>query len=442
MSGRIVRAVIFVFVVACAAGSSIASEVRQGVPDRPAGTLDEVPSRAKCSNDVKSTSDDETRVEALLSKLDPASVQAAEAVPILLAALRDFETDSTLRERSAAMLARIGEPARAAVPILIEILERSQQVISPIPDGTTGEERSTREDTRYWAMKSLGVFGSVAADAVPIVAQFLTSAATTQATTQATSPQLRVLAADTLGQIRTSAAIGVLTAELMKPRRTNNYESIVLRQTIIDGLASAGPLAVGAIPALGRAAEDDNADIRRKACEALGSLGSRAEGGMNSLLERLILDEDAAVKDAAANALAQIGQPAVASLVDLLERGDPELQWRAAKALGQVGPVARPAAESLKLAFDIPSTQVRIEAIDAVWKISRDPQAVATALVKILSEDERQIRRRASGMLVELEPLPRDTSVALKELAANGGANERRAAEYVIRERSRKASQQ
>ena len=126
---------------------------------------------------------------------------------------------------------------------------------------------------------------------------------------------------------------------------------------------------------------------------------------MDSLLERLILDDDAAVQDAAANALAQVGQPAVESLVDLLERGGPELQWRAAKALGQVGAVAKRAVESLKVAFGSPSTQVRIEAIDAVWKISRDPRAVAAALVKTLSEDDRQIRRRAAGMLVELEPL-------------------------------------
>ena len=162
---------------------------------------------------------------------------------------------------------------------------------------------------------------------------------------------------------------------------------------------------------------------------------------MDSLIERLVLDEDAAVKDAAANALAQVGQPAVAMLADLLERGGPDLQWRAARALGQTGTAARSVIPKLEHAFENSSTQVRIEAVDAVWIISRDSHLVASALVKLLSEDDRQVRRRAAGLLVELKPLPRETSVELEELAAGGSSNESRAAAYVLRERSRKADQ-
>jgi HEAT repeat protein len=428
---RIVRAVVVACVLVGVAESSYSSEMRRGKPARPLSQDGEVTTRLECPVDARPTADNKVEIEALLSELNPSSRQAAEAVPILLAALRDSETDAKLRERLAAMLARIGEQARAAVPVLIEILEQSGETSSSASAKAGAKEVSTDAKTSYWVMKSLGRFGNVAADAVPSVARFLTS--------PETSPQLQVLAADTLGRIRTAGAIGVLTVELMKPRRFNDYESIVLRQTIIDGLALAGPLAVGAIPSLGRASEDDNADIRRKACDALGSLGPRAEGGMNSLLERLILDQDAAVQDAAASALAQVGHPAVESLISLLERGGPELQWRAAKALGQVGAVAKRAVESLKVALGSPSTQVRIEAIDAVWKISRDPRAVTAVLVKTLSEDDRQVRRRAAGMLVELEPLPRETAVALQELATSGNTNERRAAEYVIRERTRRA---
>lgn len=411
-----------------AARPLVSCEIRSVGADRSISSNDAVISR----DEPKTPSEIETSVETLLSALDPTGRQVSEAVPILLTVLRDSNIDDTLRARSATMLARIGEPARTAVPTLVEILEQSQEVTASVPD-QDGEGLSKRESTSYWAMKSLGLFGNVAADAVPAVAQILRS--------PETPPQLRVLAADTLGQIRTSSAIGVLTAELMKPRRGSNYETIVLRKTIIDGLALAGPIAVGAIPALARVAEDENADVRRKACEALGSLGPRAEGAMDLLLERLILDDDAAVKDAAANALAQVGQPAVATLVDLLERGGPELQWRAAKALGQVGAAAPPTVDSLKQAFRSQSPEVRIEAVDAVWKMSRDSRTVGSVLVKCLSDDDRLIRRRAAGILVELEPLPRETSAALQKLIVNGDTNQRRAAEYVIRERSRRATQ-
>lgn len=431
---RHVAFAVVVCVVACFAVSLMASESRRERPQRSDGKADDLAVWGTCSEVVRPVSEVDEQIEALLSKLDPSSRQAAEAVPYLLAALRDSNTDDVLRERSAAMLARIGEPARAAVPVLVEILDRSgDETISSGSARADVPKVSKITETSYWCMKCLGRFGNVAADAVPSVARFLRS--------PATSSKLRVLAADTLGQIRTSAAIGILTAELMKPQRGGDYESVVVRKTIIDGLALAGPVAVGAIPALARAAEDENADVRRKACEALGALGPRAEGAMDLLLERLILDDDAAVKDAAANAVAQVGQPAVASLVDLLERGGQELQWRAARSIGQIGKAARSAVPQLERAFDNSSVQVRIEAVDAVWKISGEPQLVAATLVKTLSEDDRQVRRRAAELLVELEPLPSETSAALVELSASDDSNGRRSAAYVIRQRFREASQ-
>lgn len=427
---RGMRVVVTLCVACAAAGQAVACELSRGKHAvAPNGGV-EVASRPESSAQSGATAESRTRIEMLLSELDPSSEQAADAVPVLLAALRNPETDTTLRERSAAMLGRIGEPARGAVDVLIEVLVRAQR---EKPATSANDQSPTNEDTSYWVMKCLGLFGNVADGAVPAVSQVFTS--------PASSSELRVLAADTLGQIRTAASIDVLTTELMKPRRRSDHESIILRQTVIDSLALAGPLATAAIPGLARALEDDNADIRRKACDTLGALGPRAEGGMDSLFECLILDEDAAVKDAAANALARVGQPGVAMLVDLLERGGPDLQWRAARSLGQTRPAAKLAIEPLKLAFDNSSPEVRIEAVDAAWKISRDASVVDSYLLKLLSERDRQIRRRAAGLLVGVGPLSRETSAALLELSLSGGTHGRRAAAYVIRERSRRAVQ-
>jgi HEAT repeat protein len=427
---RRIRIVAVLCVVCATASQTFACEMsRKKLLDVPACRA-ELATCPQTSIQGRATAQSRARIETLLAELDPSSEQAADAVPVLLAALRDSETDATLRERSAAMLGRIGEPARGAVAVLIEVLDRAQ--LAKPSDSAHGQSQ-TSDDTSYWAMKSLGLFGNVAGDAVPVVSRVLTS--------PASPSKLRVLAADALGQIRTAASIDVLTTELMKPRRFSDYESIILRQTIIDSLALAGPLAAGAIPALARALEDDNADVRRKACETLGALGPRAEGGMGPLFERLVLDEDAAVKDAAANALAQVGRPAVAMLGDLLERGGPDLQWRAARSLGQTGVAAKSVIPQLKHAFGNSSSHVRIEAVDAVWKISRDSILVAATLVKLLAEDDRQVRRRAAGLLVELTPLPRETSRDLEELAAGSSSHGSRAAAYVLRERSRQEDQ-
>ena len=365
-------------------------------------------------------------IEKLLANLDPTSDEAMEAVPVLLAALRNPESDSTVRERSAKLLARIGEPARHAVPTLIDLLKQPGPA-SEKNQPVTGSKIET--DVRYWTMKSLGVFGSVAADAVPTIRQLLES--------PQTSLELRVLAADTLGQIRSPAAVGVLTTELMKSHSSDS----LLRLTMIDSLGLCGPQAVGAVPALARATEDSNATIRRKACAAIGALGPRAESGTASLMERLVLDEDPAVKDAAASALAQLGASSVPSLIELLEQGGPELQWRAARALGQIGNAAEATQTALERSFENSTNEVRIEAVDAVWKITRDPNLVAAPLMKELATDDRQIRRRAAQLLIELNPLPAETLAALSRISETGNSSEARAAAYVIRERARKTDQ-
>lgn len=390
---------------------------------------------AAAANDAAANNDrasiDPASIDKLLSDLDPASKRAIEAVPALINALRSPETSALLRERVGTMLGRIGEPARGAVPVLVGYLAQFKSKTGSEPAGAA--TISKEDDVRYWVMKSLCLFGPVAADAVPAVRAILIS--------KDVSPRLRLLAADTLGQLRSPAAIGVLTRQLLQPRRNNSYEETLLRQTMIDSLAMSGPLAVGALPALSRATEDSNADIRRSACQAIGSLGPRAEGALTSLLERLVLDDDAAVKDASADALARIGSLSVPALTDLLERGGPDLQWRAAKSLGQIGPRAKDAVPQLRRTLQSPDNEVRIESIDALWRISRDPNPVAAALVGELSTDDRQVRRRAAQLLIGIELLPVDISKELEQLTAADNSDAARAAAYVLRERSRKPDQ-
>lgn len=383
-----------------------------------------------CPAPIPDAPERQTDVERLLANLDPTTDAAATAVPHLLAVLQNPLSDPVVRERSAKMLARIGEPARDAVPLLVQIL-RTAETSGSAQNAVSVSTGQTA--VPYWAMKSLGVFGTVAADAVPAIAAILND--------QDSSAELRILAADTLGQIASPAAAGVLTTELMKPRADDENSSLVLRQTIIDSLALTGPLATGSIPALTRAAEDPYPGIRRKACEAIGALGPRAEGGLSPLLERLILDDDPAVKDAAADALAELGTPAVQPLTDLLEHGEPELQWRAARALGLIGITAKPSIPQLTRTFTSSSARARMEAINSVWKITGNARLVEAPLVIELSSEDRQIRRRAAQLLIEPDSLSAATIQILNRLSLSGRDHAARAAEYVIRERARRIDQ-
>lgn len=371
-----------------------------------------------------------TNIEKLLSDLDPTSKRAKESVPVLLATLQDVSTEAGLRKRTAMMLSRIGEPARDAVPVLVALLGRTS---SPHTNKSPDNRTAADLDPRYWSMKSLGLFGPVAADAVPAVRAILIS--------RKQSSPLRLLAADTLGQLRTAAATGVLVEQLMLPRRHSGHEETNLRQTIIVGIALAGSDAVAALPALSRATEDASSDVRRAACQAIGAVSSQDVGALIPLLERLLLDDDEAVKDAAADAMAQVGSVAVPTLTRLLERGDLDLQWRAARALGQLGPSAKASLSQLRLALQSPHGSLRIEAADALFKISNDSDIVAAALIKEFSSEDRQIRRRAAQILIEMKELPAGVSRQLEELAASQNSKVARTSADVLRERSRKDKQ-
>lgn len=363
-------------------------------------------------------------VDFLLRGLDPTSPVAAEAVPLLISVVRNPDAPPSIRQRSALMLGRIGIPARAAIPLLIQLLQSHE------------EDVPFDSSSQYWAMRSLGLFGPVAAEAVPEVRPFLTEADQ--------SLDARLLAADVLTQIRTPEAIGVLAKELMRLRTLHGYEASIIKQTAIDGLWMAGPSSFGALLALARLTEDADAEVRRKACRAIGSLGPQAEGVLPVLFDRLILDDSAAVQDAAAEAMSQLGPASVPLLVRTLEEGDDDLKWRAARALGNSGEYATSGISSLQRSLSETSNLVRLEACSALLKLANGQTSIENEVgrvcLEILPSTDRQHRRRAADVLISMKPLPPAIERRLKALAEESDMAASRLASYIIRERARRST--
>ena len=353
--------------------------------------------------------------ERLVQGLDPRSAQAIDRIPQLIGLIRDEAAPKILRQQAGMLLGRIGKPAIAGIPVLIGLLRDTE---------------TPEESTRAWALKSLGLFGKLAADAVRQLSRELSDRSRLQ--------DDRILIADVLGQIGTAAALQTLSRELLRPQSEHADGEALLRQVIVDAVALTGPQAIIALPALTRMTADGNADVRRKACRAIGQIGPRAELSLDPLLERLVLDETPAVRDAAAAAMGKIGPAAVSMLIDVMESGDAELQWRAARSLQTIGPRAEPAIESLRRASTSEDSRVRIESLEAVWRIRNDPKMVAGRLIEELSSSDRQIRRQASRLLIEIDPLPATALMQLRAHAADRRRDDSRAASYVLRERARR----
>ncbi len=349
-----------------------------------------------------SVSDWQTR----LKETDPKARHSPEFVADVIQLLNDERAPGSLRKQAAMLLARIGEPARAGVPALALKLD--------------GPERP-------WAMKALGLFGETAGSVVPRLAGELRD--------PRQSVNECVLIADVLGQIGTAAAIQSLGGQLSRESAHPQSERALVRVTILDALSLSGPRAIAALPAVLRTMEDPKSEVRRSACQTIGALGPRAESALDALLERLVLDDSADVQDAAASAMARLGAVAVEPLMRVVADAPDDLKWRAARALGQIRPPAGNAVAVLQTQFENGSALVRLESLEAVFRITGQGGPVAGPLIEELSSRDRQAIMQATRLLVELPRLSPQATKKLEELAESAQGRVGRFAREVLRKR-------
>jgi HEAT repeat protein len=86
---------------------------------------------------------------------------------------------------------------------------------------------------------------------------------------------------------------------------------------------------------LALALEDKDPEVQYRAAEALGDLGE--ETSVAPLIAAMTRSEFSGVRWKAAEALSKIGDPAVGQLITLLQHTDDDVRWQAAIALGEIG---------------------------------------------------------------------------------------------------------
>jgi HEAT repeat protein len=206
-------------------------------------------------------------------------------------------------------------------------------------------------------------------------------------------PELRLLAADALGDIRDGRAIKPLIAALNDPDIRSSV-SIALTK---HGVAAAKPLR-GLL-------ESQDARLRRIAGEILGKLA--IPEAIEPLVESL-QDEDSSVRWMAAKGLGEITNwrgarryrpRAVAVLDNILRSNDPDDREFAAFALGKVGGVR--ACDPLLRALKDQSPEVRYRAITALEEIHRktDMLRFCEPVIATLNDDSAIVSCKAAHLL-------------------------------------------
>ena len=276
---------------------------------------------------------------------------AHDSIDEMLAAIRDQNMarqnspDLRVRENTHAawfavqQLSRMGAKARPAVPALVEML------------------RADDRRTAAFAAWALGAIGPDAAEAVPALAAVIEKDWKAPYAKWTFSPV--PFAAWALGRIGTD------------------------RDEAVEALAEAasGQVHVLAVdPAL----------------FALRQTGAKAAGALDVLLEQID-------RTHAPEALANVGTAAVPRLIELLGDGHVEKRLGALKALGLIGPGAKPAVPGVIERLGDEHPWVRARAAWALGRIDPGSAVVCAAVAAAMNDADTNVRYQAAGALAKCD---------------------------------------
>jgi len=216
---------------------------------------------------------EEATPEALNDMLDALASLGEKAVPRLIKALEA----EAVRPKAAAIIARIGPPAKEAVPALIAALA------------------DKNPETRNEVLFALAAIGPEAKEAVPAIKEALKD------------PDMKVCysACYALGKIGPAAASA--KADLAEHLAGDDHFFCMASAWALAQVDPKDPqTAAKSVPVLIQALEEPDPPTRLHAAEALGLLGPLA-GDAAAALKKLHGDPDKAVREAAASALKAVG---------------------------------------------------------------------------------------------------------------------------------------
>lgn len=340
----------------------------------------------------------------------------ADVVPGLIHIVRDRDVPWYTRRQAALTLGRIGEPARDAVPVLVNLLNED-------PD-TEGET------TQFWAVKALALFGPVAREATPALIDVLRS--------EAQPDVVRLVTLEALGRIgpadpRTLPAV-IETLQLPAAEDEQaEAERMERRVAAAEVLELFRGYAASAAPALMVACTDESELLRRAAVKTLGRIGPAAEPALPTLIDRLLFDESEDVRDLAAQSMAAIGPAAEPYLRQLLRDPELDIRWRAADALGRLSRADPSTLDALTAALADDAPRVRLLAAEALWNLTGDSAPVIDTIVAELGHPDREARMQSVRILERIGPTAEFDRDDLQSLIETGDAGTRQAASRILR---------
>ena len=282
----------------------------------------------------------------------------------------------------------IGKPAKAAVPLLIEVLLNDSRIYS--------------FRMQVDAARALGAIGPEAKDAVPALMRlsdypfpnWFTETPAGPNWLKNHAPFMRASVIDVLSKIGPEAQVA-----LPQITKALNDESDMVRAAAIPALTGIGyPLTVNELKAL---LDLDNLLTYLSVVKELSKRGPPFDKAIAVLIE--------AATSYAAVELAQIGQPALPALIEALSHPNKDIRRSAAYAFGEM--------ESLTTDV-VPALIKALAETETVHGAARGLSCIGTpealnAVMAILKHENDQIRFRGAATLADWDPPPQEATPAL-----------------------------
>lgn len=219
-------------------------------------------------------------------------VEARQALPALLKTITDTKERCDVRFLAMGVVQKIRADAKEVVPTLIEMLSLRHR--DPrITITALGVNKLGPDDLRIAAAGDLADYGLEAKAAVPLLTEIVKS--------REESTEMRGAAMLALAEMGSAAreAVPALSETLLQG------DSPGLRYDAAETLKRIGPEARSAVPALIAAMKDKNRDVRYTAIWALAAIGPDAKAAIEPL-QNTLTDKDRSFSSAAREALKKI----------------------------------------------------------------------------------------------------------------------------------------
>ncbi|MEO8425779.1 MAG: HEAT repeat domain-containing protein [Verrucomicrobiota bacterium] len=264
-----------------------------------------------------------------------------------------------------------------------EGIERTKSHIAPGISETSGlleQAKSGDAATRAKLIRSFARADIDVAEVLPAVVSWVQDA----------DREIRAAACETLVQFG-RVAVSYVVPLLSSPDRRDvlNAAGILAQIHLEQNLA---------VPALGKALNHPDAEVRGKVVNALASFGPDAEPAVPVLVEALTKTVQKDLQKQIAYALGEIGpgaKEAVPQLINLVKSGkDPEgfLNVVAAEALGKMGAAAATAVPALAAALRSDDVRLPTVAAEALGSIGAEAKDAIPALIEAMKVTEKEHR--------------------------------------------------